>query len=147
MRILLQKVTSASVSVDGKEIGTIGKGYLLFVGVMEHDVAEQAEWLVDKILNLRLFEGEDGKINDRSLFDIGGDVLVVSQFTLAGDVAKGNRPDYTAAAKAPEAKNLYELFISLLKAKGVANVASGEFGAHMEVSLVNDGPVTLLIER
>lgn len=147
MRILLQKVTSASVSVDEKVIGEIGRGYLLFLGIMRNDTVEQAEWLADKVLNLRLFEGADGKINDRSLFDIGGEVLVVSQFTLAGDVSKGSRPDYTAAAKPDEARHLYELFLSILRAKGVAKVASGEFGAHMRVALANDGPVTLSIER
>ncbi len=146
MRILLQKVKNASVSVDGKPVGEIGRGYLLFLGILKDDVDAQADWLSEKILGLRLFEGEDGKINDRSIVDIKGELLVVSQFTLAGDVSKGNRPDYTGAAEREEAKRLYGYFVDRMRRTGLA-VATGEFGAMMEVSLVNDGPVTLLIDR
>lgn len=146
MRILLQKVTQASVSVDGKPVGEIGRGYLLFLGILKDDTDAQADWLSEKILGLRLFEGEDGKINDRSIADINGEVLIVSQFTLAGDVSKGNRPDYTEAAERGEAQRLYGYFIDRMRQAGLS-VATGEFGAMMEVSLMNDGPVTLVIDR
>ena len=147
MRILLQRVSRASVSVDRHDIGSIGRGYLLFLGVMQGDTQEQASWLAHKIASLRLFDGEDGKVNDRNLLDIGGEALVVSQFTLAGDFAKGNRPDYTAAADPANAIPLYEYFIDALRREGIGKVACGSFGAMMEVSLVNDGPVTLWLER
>lgn len=157
MRILLQKVKNASVSVDGKPVGEIGRGYLLFLGILHDDAEAQAEWLAEKILGLRLFDADDGppgpdgsiragKINDRSIADIKGEMLIVSQFTLAGDVSKGNRPDYTAAAGREEAKRLYQYFIDSMNKSGL-KVETGEFGAMMDVSLVNDGPVTLVIER
>lgn len=147
MRLLLQRVRSASVSVDEKVIGQIKQGYLLFLGVMEGDTREQADWLAEKVTKLRLFEGTDGKINDLSLLDIGGGALVISQFTLAGDTKKGSRPDYTAAAKPDVAKPLYEHFIKALRSQGVTRVEAGEFGAYMMVTLENDGPVTLILER
>ncbi|MBU2213082.1 D-tyrosyl-tRNA(Tyr) deacylase [Patescibacteria group bacterium] len=147
MRLLLQKVTKAKVSVDNSVIGETGQGYLLFLGVMEGDCEEQAQKLADKVVNVRLFQGEDGKINDRSLLDVGGEALVVSQFTLAGRLEKGNRPDYTKAADPKEAEKLYEYFIDQLKNRGVKKVEGGEFGAYMKVDLTNDGPVTILIER
>ncbi len=147
MRIVLQRVLSASVSVDESVIGSIGKGYLLFVGVMEGDIDEQARSLAQKIVQLRLFEGENGKINDKNILDIGGGILVVSQFTLAGRTEKGNRPDYTQAMKPAEAERLYDLFIDVLKENAVQTIASGSFGAHMEVELINDGPVTLVLEK
>ncbi len=147
MRIVLQKVRSASVSVEESIIGAIGVGYVLFLGVMEGDTEEQARWLADKISNIRLFEGDDGKINDKSILDGGGSILVVSQFTLAGRTEKGNRPDYTQAMRPAEAEVLYNRFIDLLKENGVQTVASGSFGAHMDVELLNDGPVTLILER
>jgi D-aminoacyl-tRNA deacylase len=146
MRILLQKVSSASVSVDGTVIGAIQQGYLLFVGVMKGDTKEMGQRLAEKISKLRLFDGEGQKINDRSLIDVGGSVLVISQFTLAGRTDKGNRPDYTGAEAPDMARILYEHFMESMRAVGVKEVESGEFGAHMEVSLVNDGPVTLLLE-
>jgi len=147
MRLLLQKVTSASVSVSDSVVGEIGQGYLLFLGVMEGDSESQADKLAEKAVNLRLFDGDNGKINDRSLLDISGEALVVSQFTLAGDLKKGNRPDYTAAADSASAKKLYEYFIEKLKSLGVKKVEAGEFGAYMQVSLTNDGPVTLWLEK
>ncbi|MDD3897176.1 MAG: D-aminoacyl-tRNA deacylase [Candidatus Peribacteraceae bacterium] len=147
MRILLQRVRKASVSVDGEFVGSIDRGYLLLLGVMQGDTEEQASWLAHKIAHLRLFDAQDGKVNDRSILDIGGEVLVVSQFTLAGDFAKGNRPDYTAAAAPAHAIPLYEFFIDALRKEGVSKVESGTFGAMMEVSLINDGPVTLWLER
>lgn len=147
MRILLQKVTRASVHVAGEAVGTIGRGYLLFLCVLKGDTAEDAAFLAHKITSLRLWEGESGTINDRSILDVGGEILVVSQFTLAGESAKGNRPDYTAAADPETARKLYEQFQQLLRERGVAHVASGRFGAHMLVDLQNDGPVTLLLHR
>ena len=147
MRLLLQRVTEASVTVDSEIVGQIGKGYLLFLGVMHGDTAAHAKLLAEKIIKLRLFDGEGGKINDRSILDREGDILVVSQFTLAGRVEKGNRPDYTQAAPPDEAETLYEYFIDTLKKLGVKTVESGTFGASMNVKLQNDGPVTLIIER
>jgi D-tyrosyl-tRNA(Tyr) deacylase len=147
MRLLLQKVTEASVSVDTEIIGQIGEGYLLFLGILRGDTSAQAELLAQKIVNVRLFDGKDGKINDQSIIDISGNILVVSQFTLAGRLEKGNRPDYSQAAPPEDAKVLYEYFIRKLEQLGVLNVENGEFGAHMDVSLINDGPVTLIIER
>lgn len=147
MRVLLQKVASASVSVDGAVIASIGRGYLLFLGVMKGDTDEQCDWLAKKVSAVRLFDGEDGTINDRSLLDGAGSVLVVSQFTLAGRTEKGNRPDYTGAEVPDMARILYIRFIEELRAVGVAHVEAGTFGAHMQVTLVNDGPVTLLLER
>ncbi|MDP7454862.1 MAG: D-aminoacyl-tRNA deacylase, partial [Candidatus Peribacteraceae bacterium] len=111
------------------------------------DSESQADKLAEKAVNLRLFDGDNGKINDRSLLDISGEALVVSQFTLAGDLKKGNRPDYTAAADSASAKKLYEYFIEKLKSLGVKKVEAGEFGAYMQVSLTNDGPVTLWLEK
>lgn len=147
MRIVLQRVTAASVAVDGRTVGSIGPGYLILLCVMRGDTSLQAQLLAEKIVKLRLFDSADGKINDRSLLDIGGEVLVVSQFTLAGDTKKGNRPDYTAAAGPEEAKILYEYFMKKLKESGVSKVASGQFGAMMNVQLTNDGPVTLILEK
>jgi D-aminoacyl-tRNA deacylase len=147
MRLLLQRVVRASVSVDATAVGSIGRGYLLFLGVMQGDTDEQAQWLASKIAKLRLFDGDNSKINDRSIVDIGGDTLVVSQFTLAGSVDKGNRPDYTAAQSPQQANALYERFQDFLRTEGIGHVEAGRFGAHMEVTLVNDGPVTLLLEK
>jgi D-aminoacyl-tRNA deacylase len=147
MRIILQRVSSASVSVDGAVIGSIGRGYLLFLGVMKGDTEVKGRWLAEKISKLRLFDAEDGKINDRSIVDIAGSALVVSQFTLAGTADKGNRPDYTGAETPDVARILYEQFVRALREAGVARVETGEFGAHMHVTLVNDGPVTLLLDH
>lgn len=146
MRVLLQRVVSASVSVTGQEVGRIGPGYVLLVGVMRGDTAAEGEWLAQKIANLRLFAGQDGRVNDQSLLDVGGEVLVVSQFTLAAQIQKGNRPDYTAAEAPALAEERYLAFCEQMRALGV-RVATGEFGAHMAVELTNDGPVTLLLER
>jgi D-tyrosyl-tRNA(Tyr) deacylase len=147
MRLVLQRVKEASVNVSGSVVGQIGPGYLVLLCVCRGDTALQAQWLAEKIVKLRLFDAPSGKVNDQSVLDIGGEILVVSQFTLAGDIAKGNRPDYTAAASPEEAKTLYEYFMKKLKELGVANVAGGAFGAMMDVHLVNDGPVTLVIEK
>ena len=147
MKALLQKVSSATVSVDNSPIGTIRQGYVILLGVLAGDTEDNVSKLAEKIVQLRLFEGEDGKINDQSILDIEGDILVVSQFTLAGNLAKGNRPDFTEAAPPQDATPLYESFISALRSLGVEKVETGEFGAYMQVSLVNDGPVTLMSER
>lgn len=147
MKVVLQKVQVASVTVDGSVVGSIGQGYLLLLGVMQGDTSAQAELLAQKISSVRLFDGEDGKINDQSILDIGGSILVVSQFTLAGRLEKGNRPDYTQAAPPEDAEKLYEYFIGKLRELGVEHVESGTFGAMMDVRLTNDGPVTLILER
>ncbi|MFH0770943.1 MAG: D-aminoacyl-tRNA deacylase [Candidatus Peregrinibacteria bacterium] len=147
MRLLLQRVLQAQVNVDGKTVGAIAQGYLLFLGVMKGDSEIEAKWLAEKVSKLRLFDSDSGKVNDWSILDIGGEVLVISQFTLAADIANGNRPDYTLAAPPVDAEKLYETFISLLKSSGIKKVEAGVFGAEMEVSLINDGPVTLELER
>lgn len=147
MRVILQRVTSATVDIEGVTVGSIERGYLLFLGVLQGDTPEQGAWLAEKISKLRLFDGPEGKINDRSILDIGGSVLVVSQFTLAGKTEKGNRPDYTAAMEPGAAAKLYETFIACLRDTGIVRVETGRFGADMKVQLTNDGPVTLLLER
>ena len=158
MKVILQKVTEASVSVSDEVIGQIGPGYLLFIGVISGDTSAQAVLLAEKIVKTRLFDGENGppdpngiiraeKMNDRSILDVDGEILVVSQFTLAGTLQKGNRPDYSAAAAPDDAKVLYEYFIKKLKELGVETVEAGVFGAYMDVSLKNDGPVTLILDR
>ena len=147
MRVLLQKVSRAAVAVDGTDTARIGPGYLLFLGVMQGDTEAEAQWLAKKISTIRLFEGANGTINDRTLLEAQGSVLVVSQFTLAGDLSRGLRPDYTAAAQREVALHLYTCFVAALREAGIAQVLTGEFGAHMDVTLTNDGPVTLWLDR
>lgn len=147
MRIVLQRVANASVTVDGKTVGSIGCGYLILLCAMQGDTEAEADWLTEKVSGLRLFDGPDGKINDQSVLDIGGEALVVSQFTLAGDVRKGRRPDYTQAASPAEGERLYTYFVQKLRSLGISRVETGIFGSHMQVALTNDGPVTLLLER
>jgi len=147
MKLLLQKVTQSSVTVNEEIIGQIGAGYLLFIGIVSGDTSAQAELLAEKVVKLRLFDSKEGKMNDLSILDTKGDILVVSQFTLAGSTQKGNRPDYSAAAAPDDAKVLYEYFIRKLQELGVGNVQSGQFGAYMNVTILNDGPVTLIMER
>lgn len=147
MRIVLQKVTAASVRADGEVVGSVDRGYLLFLAVLRGDASAHAQLLAEKIVKLRLFEGPEGKINDRSILDVGGGILVVSQFTLAGRTEKGNRPDYTQAADPHDAKILYAYFTEKLRELGVLRVETGTFGASMAVDLTNDGPVTLLLEQ
>ena len=147
MKVVLQRVAQASVTVADEMVGQIGKGYLLLFGVVDGDTSAQAQLLAEKIVKLRLFDGEGSKINDQSILDIDGDILVVSQFTLAGRFEKGNRPDYTQAASPDEAEKLYEYFIGKLTELGVSTVQHGQFGAMMDVSLSNDGPVTLILEK
>jgi D-tyrosyl-tRNA(Tyr) deacylase len=145
MRVLLQRVSRAEVRVNGKVIGKVGPGFCLLVGFTHGDGAEQVEWMADKVIGLRLIGDEEGKMN-RSLEDVEGELLVVSQFTLYGDARKGRRPSFIDAARPEEAEALYEMFVDRLRARGV-RVETGEFGAMMEVDLVNDGPVTLWLER
>lgn len=144
MRAVIQRVSKASVSVDSKVIGKINKGFLVFLGITHSDTKEDAKWLADKISGLRIFEDKDGKMN-KSIEEIKGDILVVSQFTLYGDARKGRRPSFIEAAKPDIAIPLYEKFIDLIKNKNI-NTATGEFGADMEVELVNSGPVTLIVD-
>ena len=143
MKIVLQRVISASVAVDGQITGSIGRGYVVLLGVGETDTKEQTDKMVEKIRKLRIFADENGKTN-LSIEDIGGEILVVSQFTLYADCSKGNRPSFTEAGNPALAKELYEYFIEA--SRGVfKKVSHGVFGAHMEVSLVNDGPFTVIL--
>ena len=144
MRAVLTRVKSASVTVDGSVIGQIGQGFLILLGVTHEDTEAQAVKLADKLMGLRIFEDENGKMN-RSLEDVGGQVLVVSQFTLYGNCKKGRRPEFLAAARPEIAIPLYEKFIALCRNKGFS-VETGEFGAEMLVESVNDGPVTLIVD-
>lgn len=145
MRVVLQRVREASVSVDGRVVASIGPGLLLLVGFTAGDGDDAVAWMAAKVLGLRIFGDDEGKMN-RSLADIGGAVLVVSQFTLYGDASKGRRPSFIDAAPPALAEPLYERFAEVVRQSGVP-VATGVFGAMMEVALVNDGPVTLILER
>lgn len=144
MRALIQRVSGASVSVEGKIIGHISKGFLLLLGVAEEDSETDLEYLIKKVPALRVFPDHDGKMN-LSIEEVQGEFLVVSQFTLIADTAKGNRPSFFQAAKPDKANAYYEKFIEKLKNTGL-RVQTGKFGADMQVSLVNDGPVTILID-
>ena len=145
MRAVVQRVSRASVTVSSRVIGSIGPGLLVLAGFAPQDGAAQVEWMADKVAGLRVFADDAGKMN-LDLPAVGGAVLVVSQFTLYGDASKGRRPSFVGAAPPETAIPLYQSFIAALKAKGLP-VATGEFGAMMDVELVNDGPVTLLLER
>ena len=143
MKALIQRVKSARVTVDGKVVGSIGPGILTFLGVAVGDTEKELEWTVSKILKLRIFEDDQGKMN-LSLADKGAEHLIVSQFTLCGDTSKGNRPSFIGAAPPDVAKPLYEKALALSSAAGV-RTAGGQFQAHMEVELINDGPVTFIL--
>lgn len=146
MRLLVQRVSKASVEVDNKIIGKIDKGFLVFLGITHKDEEEIADYLVKKLLNLRVFEDENGKMN-LSLNDVEGQLLIISQFTLYANTKKsGNRPSFTDAAKPEHAEKLYEYFIKKCKEERV-NVQTGKFGADMKVELINDGPVTIMLEK
>ena len=145
MKIVLQRVKSASVSVDGKVIGSIDKGALILVGFHAQDHAKTLEWMANKLIQLRYFEDTQGKMN-LSLQEVQGHLLVVSQFTLYGSCTEGRRPDFTQAAPAFIAKPLFDQFITLLSHQ-LGPIQTGIFGARMEVSLINDGPITLILER
>lgn len=144
MRAVVQRVQSSKVTVEGEIIGEIGAGLLVLLGVTDSDTASDAKYLAAKIANLRIFEDDKGKMN-RSVLDIGGSILSVSQFTLYGDCRQGRRPSFTQAANPVFANNLYEQFNDFLREEGV-KVAVGKFQAHMEVALINDGPVTMLLD-
>ncbi len=146
MRIVLQRVSEASVTVEGERISEIGFGLLLLVGVAQADGEAEADWLAEKIAGLRIMGDEEGKMN-RSVTDVGGAVLAVSQFTLLADTRKGKRPSFIGAARPEEAERLFDHFCERLRAAGVNRVETGRFGAMMSVALVNDGPVTIVIER
>ena len=145
MRVVSQRVSRASVTADGMLTGTIGKGMLLLVGIGQHDTAEDAALLAKKAVALRVYEDENGRMN-RSVEDIGGEILAVSNFTLYGDCRRGRRPDFTSAGAPAEAKALYEVFLRELEALLPTRVQSGVFGADMAIDMVADGPVTLLLD-
>ena len=145
MRVVLQRVSRASVTIGGRVAGSIGRGFCLLAGFTATDTPADVEWMAEKVSSLRLFPDDAGKMN-RGLDEVGGAVLVVSQFTLYGDTERGRRPSFITAARPEVAIPLYEAFIAAFRARGL-EVATGEFGAMMEVELVNDGPVTLILER
>ena len=145
MRIVLQRVSSANVTVDGEVVGRIGKGYLVLLGVEGKDGEAEMDWGVRKVAELRVFQDNQQKMN-LSLADVGGEALVVSQFTLCADVEKGRRPSFVKAAPPEQAKPLYEYFVDALRVMGI-RTATGVFAAKMTVSLVNEGPVTIILDR
>ena len=144
MKLVIQRVKNASVEVDKKIVGKIEKGFLVLIGIKVGDTKEQADYLVRKLCNLRVFSDENDKMN-LSLKDVGGELLVVSQFTLYGDCRKGRRPSFSSAARPEVATKLYEEFIEKARKEGIVT-KTGQFGAHMMVDLTNDGPVTILLE-
>jgi D-tyrosyl-tRNA(Tyr) deacylase len=146
VRIVLQRVSRAEVRVGGQVVGRVGLGHLLLVGFGKEDGVDQIQWMAEKVLGLRVFPDDEGNMN-RSLEEAGGDLLVVSQFTLYGDFSKGRRPSFMAAAAPDEAEALYGRFVDELRGRTTRSVETGVFGAMMDVDLVNDGPVTLLLER
>ncbi len=145
MKTVIQRVTEASVTIDGKVNGKIGKGLMILIGVSSDDTKEQADWIAHKIANMRIFEDERQHMN-RSILDVGGEILAVSQFTLYADCRKGNRPNFMAAGRPEMSEPLYEYLCDALRGHGI-HVETGIFGADMQVSLVNDGPVTIVLER
>lgn len=145
MKLVVQRVSASAVRVDGREIARIGRGLMILFGAQKGDADHAVPWLVDKAANLRIFPDEQGKMN-RSCLDINGDVLVVSQFTLAGDCSRGRRPGFENAAPPDEAERLYRLFVDAMTATGLS-VQEGRFAAHMDVEIHNEGPVTFLLER
>lgn len=145
MKAVIQRVTSASVSVEGEVVGSCGNGYMILLGAEKGDTEKEAQLLAQKTSNLRIFSDEEGKMN-RSILDINGEVLAISQFTLLADVKKGNRPSFINALEPEKAKELYDYFCQCLLDLGVKKVDKGIFGADMQVSLVNDGPVTILYD-
>ena len=144
MRAVVQRVKQSTVKTDNEIVGQIGRGLLVLLGVAKGDTAKDADYLANKIINLRIFEDQDRKMN-RSLLETGGELLAVSQFTLLADCRKGRRPSFIEAAEPEKATDLYETFVNMVRAKGVA-VQTGRFRAMMEVALINDGPVTIIIE-
>ena len=145
MRVIVQRVQSSRVEIDGEFSGEIGQGLMVLLGIAEGDGQEQCDFLADKLVHLRIFTDEQEKMN-LSLQDINGEMLIVSQFTLYGDCKKGRRPSFVAAARPETAVPLYEYFIDAVKRQGVKKVATGQFGADMQVYIQNDGPVTLMLD-
>ena len=145
MRVVLQRVSRASVTIDGRLAGTIGRGFCLLVGFTHGDTVDQVDWMAEKVAGLRLFADADGKMN-LGLVEVQGAVLVISQFTLYGDAGKGRRPSFLDAARPDTAVPLYDRFIGALRSRGL-EVSTGEFGADMQVEILNDGPVTLILDR
>ncbi len=145
MKAVIQRVTESSVKIDGEVVGSIGKGYMILVGVEKGDTEENADLLARKTVNLRVFEDENGKMN-LSVLDVDGEILSISQFTLCADCKKGNRPSFTNSEAPERAKELYELYCRKLREYGVRKVDTGVFGADMKVSLINDGPVTICFD-
>lgn len=145
MKILIQRVKSAEVLVKGESVGKIGSGLLLFLGIDKHDTGEEIDYLIKKITELRIFENSEKQF-DLSLLDVGGEALVVSQFTLCGACERGRRPDFFAAAEPFRAKKIYEEFVEKLKQKGI-KVETGRFGEYMQVKIDNDGPTTFMVEK
>lgn len=145
MKAVLQRVINSSVSIDGKVHGSADKGFMILLGVVKGDTKEDADKLIKKIPYLRVFEDENGKMN-LSCLDVGGEILVISQFTLCADCSHGRRPSFTNSASPDEAESLYEYFTEELKKAGVSKVETGVFGADMKVSLINDGPVTIVLD-
>lgn len=145
MKAVLQRVISSSVAIDGEVKGSVHQGFMILLGVVKGDTKEDADKFIKKIPNLRVFEDENGKMN-LSCLDINGEILVVSQFTLCADCSHGRRPSFTNSAPPDEANDLYEYFTDALKKSGVSKVETGVFGADMKVSLINDGPVTIILD-
>lgn len=145
MKVVIQRVKSSSVSVAGEIVGEINQGLLILLGITHDDTKDQSDWLVNKIINMRIFSDSEDKLN-LSVKDIAGSILLISQFTLYAEAEKGNRPSFTSAARPEIAKPLYEYFIDKLKANDIP-VESGIFGADMQVELINDGPITIILER
>ena len=145
MKFVIQRVANANVKVDNKIVGKIDKGYMVLIGIKEEDTTAEADYLVKKLINLRVFEDENEKMN-LSLKDVKGELLLISQFTLYGDCSNGNRPSFTTAAKPEKAEKIYDYIVQKCK-ENIDVVETGIFGAHMEVSLLNDGPVTIIMEK
>lgn len=145
MKAVLQRVLSAGVTIDGQTVAQIGPGLMILLGIAEGDTSKEAQFLAEKVAGLRIFSDTEDKMN-LSLLDIGGNALVVSNFTLCADSKKGRRPSYTAAARPEQAEPLYELFVSQLAQAGVPQVQTGRFGADMKISILNDGPVTIILD-
>ena len=146
MKLVIQKVKKAKVEVEDKTVGQIEKGYMVLLGVKKGDTKENADYLARKLCNLRIFEDENGKMN-LSIKDVNGELLIISQFTLYGNTKDGNRPSFIEAEKPEKANRLYEYFMAKCKENGIEKVEKGIFGAHMDVSLINDGPNTIIMEK
>lgn len=145
MKLVIQRVSEASVTIEGTIHGAIAKGLMVLIGIAENDAQEDADWLIAKMIQMRIFPDEEGKMN-RSLLDCGGALLLISQFTLHASTKKGNRPGFIAAARPETAIPLYDYFVEQCRASGVKQVATGIFGADMKVALINDGPVTIVMD-